>query len=259
MNCEQTQLLLHPYLDGELDVVQSLDVVEHLRQCAACEESRARVQGLSRLIARSELRLTAPPALKERVQSALSRIERPASLEGQRRRWFALAVAVAMVLAALAIPIGRSGWFGSSSNDLLAQEVTAAHVRSLLVDHLVDVASSNRHTVKPWFNGKLDFATPAVDLSDRDFELVGGRLDVLEIHPVAAFVYRRRQHVINVFMWPTSPIANSLIGEQASRGFNLLHWSGAGRICWVISDLNSKELHDFAVLFRERAEQSAGG
>jgi anti-sigma factor RsiW len=138
-------------------------------------------------------------------------------------------------------------------------EVTAAHLRSLQAEHLVDVKSSDRHTVKPFFSGKLDFAAPVVDLSDHGFELVGGRLDVLEVHPVAAYVYRKRKHVINVFVWPASEPTQSAIQELTSRGYSLLHWTGTGRIGWIISDLNPTELRDFAAVFRQRLEATAGG
>jgi len=258
MNCEQSQLLLHPYLDGELDVVQSLDVAEHLRQCSECDRVREQVEGLSRLLARSELRRTAPPSLVTRCQNELGRAERPPASSHSQLRWFGLIVAAAVVLVALTIAVGRSRSPRSSSDELLTQEVTTSHVRSLQVDHLVDVASSDRHTVKPWFNGKLDFATPAVDLSDRGYELVGGRLDVLDVHPVAALVYQRRQHVINLFVWPGSEAGHSPIAEETSRGFHVVHWTGGGRNCWVVSDLNPQELRDFAEQFRERSENPKG-
>ena len=144
--------------------------------------------------------------------------------------------------------------------ELVADEVTAAHLRSLQVNHLVDVKSSDRHTVKPFFSGKLDFAAPVVDLSDHGIELVGGRLDVLEVRPVAAYVYRKRKHVINVFVWPApaSETTPSAIQEQMSRGYSLIHWTGNGRVCWVISDLNPTELGEFAADFRQRMDAAAG-
>ena len=144
--------------------------------------------------------------------------------------------------------------------ELVADEVTAAHLRSLQVNHLVDVKSSDRHTVKPFFSGKLDYAAPVVDLSDHGFELVGGRLDVLEVRSVAAYVYRKRKHVINVFVWPApaSETTPSAIQEQTSRGYSLLHWTGNGRVSWVISDLNPTELGEFAADFRQRLDAAAG-
>jgi anti-sigma factor RsiW len=257
MNCNQAQLLLHPYVDGELDVVQSVQVVEHLSQCPACDQSRAQIQRLSKILGQSDLRMTAPAALKERVQTALMPSQRPPVISEWQRRFMLSAVA-ASLLAAVAFGIGRFGGSGQPSVELVADEVTAAHLRSLQADHLVDVKSSDRHTVKPFFSGKLDFAAPVVDLSDHGFELVGGRLDVLEVRPVAAYVYRKRKHVINVFVWPTSGPAHSDIQEQTSRGYSLLHWTGNGRVCWVISDLNPTELGEFAADFRQRLDAAAG-
>jgi anti-sigma factor RsiW len=257
MNCDQARLLLHPYLDGELDVVQSLEIVEHLSHCDPCDQSRAQIQGLSKVLGQAELRFTAPAALKERVQAALIPSERP-KVASAWQRWVALTVVAATLLAAVAFGVGRSGWFGKPSQQLLASEVTAAHLRSLQAEHLVDVRSSDRHTVKPFFSGKVDFAAPVVDLSDHGFGLVGGRLDVLEVHPVAAYVYQKRKHIINVFVWPTSEATKSATEELTSRGYSLLHWTGNGRVCWVISDLNPTELRDFAADFRQRLDAAAG-
>jgi anti-sigma factor RsiW len=257
MNCEQARLLLHPYLDGELDAGQSLQIVEHLSHCVACNQSRAQVERLSKILAQSDLRMAAPAALKERVQAALLPSKRPTVISDWQRR-FALAVVAATLLAAVAFEIGRSARFGKASQELLASEVTAAHLRSLQAEHLVDVRSSDRHTVKPFFSGKLDFSAPVVDLSDHGFELVGGRMDVLDVHPVAAYVYRKRKHVINVFVWSTSEPATSAIEELTSRGYSVLHWTGSGRVCWVISDLNPSELREFAADFRQRLDATPG-
>src|ERR1700722_1306069 len=259
MNCNQARLLLDPYLDGELDVVQSVQVVEHLSQCPACDRSRAQIRRLSKILGQSDLRLTAPAALKERVQTSLMPSQRPPVISEWQRR-FVLSAVAASLLAAVAFGIGRFGRSGQPSVELVADEVTTAHLRSLQADHLVDVKSSDRHTVKPFFSGKLDFAAPVVDLSDHGFELVGGRLDMLELRSVAAYVYRKRKHVINVFVWPApaSETTPSTIEKQTSRGYSLLHWTGNGRVCWVISDLNPAELGEFAADFRQRMDAAAG-
>jgi anti-sigma factor RsiW len=259
MNCNQARLLLHPYLDDELDVAQSMQVVEHLSQCPACDQNRAQIRRLSKILGQSDLRMTTPAALKERVQTSLMPSHRPLVVSDWQRRFILSAVA-ASLLAAVAFGIGRFGGPGQPSVELVADEVTTAHLRSLQVDHLVDVKSSDRHTVKPFFSGKLDFAAPVVELSDHGFELVGGRMDVLEVRPVAAYVYRKRKHVINVFVWPApaSETTHSAIQEQTSRGYSLLHWTGNGRVSWVISDLNPTELGEFAADFRQRMDAAAG-
>jgi anti-sigma factor RsiW len=262
MNCDQARLLLHPYLDDQLDVVQSLRIVEHLSGCPACEESRARIQDLSLRVGKSDLRYYAPATLSRRIRTALAEVDQPARPEkstGRRRRrlFVALATVAGLVLAAVGFAVGRSGWLGTANEERLAGDVTEAHVRSLLANHLVDVASTDQHTVKPWFVGKLDFAAPVVDMSDQGFTLAGGRLDVLDLHPVAALIYRRRQHAINVFVWPATT-ADRQLTETTRRGYTLLYWTAAGRTCWIVSDLNAEELREFAALFRLRLEPAAG-
>lgn len=261
MTCDQTRLLLHPYLDGELDVVESLRIVEHLGECAACDNERMQIQELSKLLAQAELRRPAPPALEQRIRSAITDFSRPVRLDDRRfsrRSVIAWTVAALALVAALGFWASRANWRGASSQELLASDVTEAHIRSLMANHLLDVPSSDRHTVKPWFIGKLDFAPPVVDLGDRGFSLAGGRLDVLELQPVAALVYRRGQHVINVFVWPSSDSGSTQMTELTRRGYAMLHWTAAGRVCWVVSDLNAADLHDFATVFRQRLEQPTG-
>jgi anti-sigma factor RsiW len=139
----------------------------------------------------------------------------------------------------------------SSAEDLLVREVLSSHVRSLLVaSHQTDVASSDQHTVKPWFQGHLDFSPPVKDLSKDDFLLIGGRLDYLGDHPVAALVYKRREHFINLFIWPSS--SGSAAGPAAvtRQGYHLIHWTDAGLTNWAVSDLNEKELEEFVNLIR---------
>jgi len=261
MNCDQARLLLHPYLDDQLDVVQSLRVVEHLGECPGCEESRARIQELSERVGNSDLRYYAPASLSQRIRTALADVDepvRPEKSRGRRGLLIVLATAAAVALAAAGFGVGRLGWLGTANEERLAGDVTEAHVRSLLANHLVDVASTDQHTVKPWFMGKLDFAPPVVDMSDQGFTLAGGRLDVLDLHPVAALIYRRRLHTINVFVWPATT-ADRPPGETIRRGYNVIHWTAAGRTCWVISDLKAEELREFAALFRLRLEPAAAG
>src|SRR6185503_12846278 len=135
----------------------------------------------------------------------------------------------------------------SNTDDLLAQEVVSSHIRSMMLNHLVDVPSSDQHTVKPWFNGKLDFAPDVKDLVDQGFPLVGGRLDYVDNRAVAALVYQRRKHSINLFIWPSSDAAKST--QQFSvNGYNIIHWTNSGSTYWAVSDVNSTDLSEFAKL-----------
>jgi anti-sigma factor RsiW len=261
MNCDQARLLLHPYLDDQLDVVQSLRVVEHLSECPACEESRARIQELSHSVGRSDLRYYAPASLAQRIRTALAEVDEPARPAAPRKRrglLMTLATLAAVALVAVGFAVGRSSWIGPLFDERIAGDVTEAHIRSLLANHLVDVASTDQHTVKPWFVGKLDFAPPVIDMSDQGFTLAGGRLEVLNLHQVAALIYRRRQHVINVFVWPATA-GDSRLTEGARRGYTFLHWTAASRTCWVISDLNADELREFVAVYRTRLERASGG
>jgi anti-sigma factor RsiW len=138
----------------------------------------------------------------------------------------------------------------ASHEQVIASAVLAGHIRSLQPGHLIDVPSSDRHTVKPWFQGKLDFSPPVPDLSELGWTLVGGRLDYLDKRPVAALVYRRRLHNINVFLWPNHGAAEDALREEDAQGYQILHWNGAETTYWVVSDLNNTELLQLAQALR---------
>lgn len=167
------------------------------------------------------------------------------------RRWsWQTASALAAGLALVVVVVYRfaPGAPKVSPADLVAREVLASHVRSLMANHLTDVPSSDQHTVKPWFNGKLDFSPPVRDLSAQGFPLVGGRLDYLEGRPVAALVYQRRRHFINLFIWPSSADSGKQVVMQ--QGYNMHHWAESGMVYWAVSDLNNSELEEFVGLIR---------
>jgi anti-sigma factor RsiW len=138
----------------------------------------------------------------------------------------------------------------SSHQQLIASAVLASHIRSLQPNHLIDVPSSDRHTVKPWFQGRLDFSPPVPDLSELGWTLIGGRLDYVDGHPVAVIVYQRRMHNINVFLWPNHGAADDAVKHEDAQGYQILHWNGAEMTYWVVSDLNNVELLEFARALR---------
>src|SRR6185436_4502707 len=154
--------------------------------------------------------------------------------------WFSgswLKIAAPLATAALVVLMLAPYFVGPSSDQLLTREVVASHIRSLMVNHLADVPSTDEHTVKPWFNGKLDFSPPVDDLAKQGFPLIGGRLDYLDNRPVAALVYQRDKHVINVFIWPSNKTRQTGESIKAQQGYNVIRWSRSGMNFWVVSDL----------------------
>ena len=250
MNCKELEEVIHGYLDGELDLVHSIAIEQHLNDCPECARACRERQSLRNAIAGGSLYFNAPRRLESSVRSAVLRASRAeARAEGgrQRRTWtwtwpalLAPAAATALVLL-FALPLVT----GHSSEDRLLQEIISAHLRSLMADtsHLTDVASSDQHTVKPWFTGKLPFSPPVTDFSTQGFPLVGGRLDYIGEHPVAALVYQRRKHLINLFIWPQQAGSSPLL--RARQGYNVIHWNQGGMALWAISDVNLQDLREF--------------
>src|SRR5205085_12170745 len=166
------------------------------------------------------------------------------------RNWLALAAAIifAAIIALTLLPRLQR----SPADQFLATQLIASHVRSLMASHLTDVTSSDQHTVKPWLDAKLDFAPPVVDLSQQGFPLVGGRLDYLDNRPVAAMVYQRRKHFINLFVWPTGAGAAKTMKTISRQGYQLLHWLDSEFNYWAVSDISERELQEFKQLFEEQ-------
>jgi anti-sigma factor RsiW len=248
MSCTETEEVIHGYLDGELDLVRSLAVDQHLKDCPACTRAYRERQSLRTAMAGGPLYFEAPNSLKKRVHSAVrqaSKVERRAEGRHWRWNWTWPSLVVPLGTAALVMAIALPLVMGNSPKDPQVEEILSAHVRSLMVDHLTDVASSDQHTVKPWFDGKVDFAPPVNNLADHGFPLAGGRLDYVDGRPVAALVYQRHKHFINLFIWPASSNSTSAEKLAVRQGYNLIHWNESGMTFWAVSDLNPAELSDF--------------
>jgi anti-sigma factor RsiW len=241
MSCQESQEMRHAYLDGELDLTRSLEIEKHVRECAACARAYDEVRSLQTVMRGETLRFPLPPGLERRVRSAV-RQESGEVARPFRWRWLIPAISLAFVV----IIVAGLLFSRTSTEDLVASEVVAGHVRSLMAGHLTDVASTDQHTVKPWFDGKLDFSPPVKDLTQQGFPLIGGRLDYVANRPVAALVYQRQKHFVNVFIWPASTAPDTKATAQVRQGYNLIHWTSAGMTYWIVSDLNLAELQQFA-------------
>jgi len=240
---EDSRLLVHAYLDGELDPANALAVEQRMAGDPALAAEGERVAALQRLLRERLPREAAPPALRGRIEASVGmRRARP------QPSWRALAASV--VLAATLA--SGSTWLALSPErgDAVRDGVVAAHIRALMAPQPIDVASSDRHTVKPWFNGRIAQAPRVVDLADADFPLVGGRLDVIGRTPVPTLVYHHRKHLISVVALPAAGRANSAPEAGTADGYNMLHWTADGVFYWAISDVASADLDKFVELFR---------
>ena len=242
MNHQEIQERIHPYVDGELDIVNAREVELHLRACEECGGLEQRIRALSDALTRSAPAYRASAALRKNVHAVLRDEAKPA----RQPWWWIFAIGGACALLLLVFAISQTT---RASRNAIADEVVANHVRSLLAAHLVDVASSNQHTVKPWFDGKVDFAPDVRDLAANGFPLVGGRLDYLNGKTVVALVYERNKHPINLFIVPASTNRPFQPSALTRRGYNLIHWTRGEMDYWAVSDLNAEELHQFAAHF----------
>jgi anti-sigma factor RsiW len=235
MSCEVLDQDLEAFVDRELDDEGVRRVREHVAECEGCRVRVAERQMLGRLI-RSVPYHAAPERLRGRVASQTSR-------SVMTRRLFTWAAAAAVIIAIA----GGTALLRSPRPDggTIVAEVVNGHVRSLMANHLFDVQSTDQHTVKPWFLGKLDFSPPVVDLATSGFPLIGGRLDYIAGRPAAALVYQRHQHTINMFVSDDGHGASSTIDRRSLRGFHVRHWTRDGLSFWVVSDLNESELDEF--------------
>jgi len=252
VNCHETQELLHAYLDRELDVVSDVALAHHIDQCPECAQAYQSQQALRAALRTSALTFSPPAHLQQRIRSAVRRASRTDTRAGVWA-WPWLRVGAALAAGVLLMWGVESLRTGLTPEDLLTQEVIAGHARSLMATHLTDVTSSDQHTVKPWFEGKLPFAPPVQDWAAQGFPLVGGRLDYLGDRPVAALVYQRQQHIINLFLWPATPDETRGETRRTRHGYNLIHGTTADITYWVVSNLNMRELQEFVSLVQQPA------
>jgi anti-sigma factor RsiW len=243
MTCPEAEPLLGASLDGELDAATALAIEQHVAQCAACSAACRNLESLRDQIAAADLDWSSSVDLRP-LRAAIRRKNHPA---WWRRPWANPAFVTAAVAAALLI-VFLPGRFALRNADI-ERQVVDNHVRSLMADHLIDVPSSDRHTVKPWFQGKLPFSPVVPDLTAQGFVLIGGRLDVIAARPAAAIVYKRQNHVVNLWMALASPSSAQPEVKDVD-GYHLIRWQRDGMTFWAVSDLNVPELRQFADLIR---------
>jgi anti-sigma factor RsiW len=251
MNCQESTRLLAGYFDSELDLVHTLEVEDHLRTCAACASALEADRALRATIARSGLRFSASSSSKRGIGTAVAAAF-PSEKSAQNRRtwnWSFAAIAAALIFCAVLtwklLPTSAP-----NNSTAIADEAIADHIRALMPGHLSDVESTDQHTVKPWFDGKLDFAPPVENFATQGFPLIGGRLDYLDQHPAAALVYQRRKHFISVFLLPATGQPDRAESQTTERGYNVISWTRGAMTYWLVSDLNPAELEELAKLLR---------
>jgi anti-sigma factor RsiW len=249
MNCAEFEVLLHALIDGELDAGHAREVEAHAAECSACAEKLASFRAMRDAISAAALKEPAPAHLRSRIEASMAVPATPSTtaqgfFRPSRRGFFggfALGSALsAAVAASLVLTVMRD-----NQQQVVADEFVSAHIRSLQAGHLMDVETSDQHTVKPWFNGRVDVAPPVVDLTAEGFTLLGGRLDYIDGQPVAAIVYQRRKHLINLFVAQRLGAKRGGALSQSIQGYNVRHWSQDGLDFWAVSDLAGDELDEF--------------
>jgi anti-sigma factor RsiW len=252
VTCELTQSVLHGYIDGELDAARAADFERHLSSCPQCVSALETQEKLRASIQQAGLYERAPIALRRKLEGQF-RAPTPVAAAPIRTgvrptQWFALAAA--LILAFLIGVRLLSGPRGRGGQTELASAIVDAHLRSLQPGHLEDVISTDQHTVKPWFDGKVDFAPPVRDFTSDGFPLQGGRLDVVEGHQVAALVYGRRKHIVNVFVWPASG-SDTQPQSGSQLGYNWIDWRKGGMEMYAVSDVSLSDLRELHKLLSE--------
>ena len=249
MNCAECEVLLHALIDGELDAGHARDVEAHVATCSRCAEKLKAFRAIREVMAAADLKEKAPTHLRKRIDAALpsssAQIIEPQEFRAPSRRMFFGGFATGAALSAAVAATLMVTVFTGNQQQTIADEVVSAHIRSLQPGHLMDVETSDRHTVKPWFDGKVDIAPPVIDLTAEGFTLLGGRLDYIDGEPVASVVYKRRKHVINLFVAQRLSAGHGGVAARTIQGYNVRHWSAGGLDFWAVSDLDPAELGEF--------------
>lgn len=249
MNCDEARPMLHALLDGELDARETHEIESHVAGCTACAAELAGLRDLRQAMAVAQLRHAAPAALRRRIEGALPAANAGAPSRRSLLRGFAFgAAASALAATGVVLLVVRS-----DRDQRILDDILSAHLRSLQAAHLTDVSSSDRDTVKPWFSGRLALAPPVADLAAQGFTLVGGRLDTIDGKAVAALVYRRQVHVINLFVGHSDSQQHTPLRADSVQGFNVGRWSDMGLNFVAISDIDSGELREFHTRYEAAA------
>jgi anti-sigma factor RsiW len=257
MTCDEAEILLHALIDGELDAGHAREVEDHIADCAACAADLAAYREMSKAISAADLRYAAPPQLRRRIEAALPQAAVLPQAPSRRAvlRGFAMGSAVSAIAATGLVAIVLR----NDDAQRIESEIVSAHLRSLQAGHLTDVISTDQHTVKPWFNGKLDVSPPVVDLTAQGFTLIGGRLDYVDARAIGAIVYRRRAHLINLFVAQTASTERQPAKIETIQGFNIRRWSDRGLNYWAVSDIAADELAEFGDKFEAAMRSSTTG
>jgi anti-sigma factor RsiW len=248
MSCQEMHLSLDAYIDGELDVMTTLQFESHLSECDSCRAIYERYRQLHDSVRTQIPYFAAPKGIEDKIRASVlpaGRNQNRSIWEEWLLGWRGWAIAGSVIALAIFGTLLFQMTRRAAASEILAEEVVSGHIRSLMANHLSDVISTDQHTVKPWFSGKLDFAPVVKDLSSKGFPLAGGRLDYLDNRPTAALVYKRHQHTINLFLWP-APGSDSSPHTITIKGFNVVHWTQSHMAYWAVSDLNADELNEFA-------------
>ena len=259
MTCDDAEVLLNALLDGELDAGHAREVEQHVAGCQRCTATLAAYRKMNEAVASADLRYTAPASLSARIEASLPPAVRSNVQPMPTRRGLLRGFAMGSAVSAIA----ATGLFAvvlrNDDQERIEGEIVSAHLRSLQAGHLTDVISTDQHTVKPWFAGKLDVSPPVIDLTAQGFTLIGGRLDYVDARPIGAVVYKRRAHIINLFVAQTSNMQHRAAKIETIQGYNIRRWSDRGLNYWAISDVGADELAEFGEKLEAAAANNKEG